>query len=378
MRRYGPIAGVFLFLLIALVAAAQGGVTTYYTRPGDPPQSPGAGWSRVRIILQSSGCNSAGYCSSYWLEGNSAAFEYIPARAYRAHGQGSAGPPGAGRVADPRATCADGKLAAGTWYLNADWTLNLVVDRCWYISSSLRICSLRYRWEGPRDYRWYFAEDDVCLRSPGNPGNPGNPGDGGPPGDDNAPTPEPTAPACRAPFTKVIRPTGAWRTAPPFPLVDGQDPDRRGFDLVLDLRGGRAERWTQRAVKVCPNGGTAPDDCPNAWRWECRWFVTRYPDPIVSVRVTMDLAPATRQWLQDLARRYYGYTPREKLPATLAVWTGRSMRVQTAWTYHPQDPGVHEGEIVIRTAGTPISPPQEVRIPYRVRVYLKDTTILER
>ena len=374
MKRYPVITGIILFLLMALTVMAQG-VTTVYTNPGPPPQSPGAGWSQVRIILQSSGCNSAGYCSSYWLRGNSAAFEYVPARAYRAHGQGSASPPGSGRVADPRATCADGKLAAGTWYLNADWTLHLDVDSCYY-TGYLRICSLTYRWSGPRDRRWYFAEDDTCFGGGNGGGGGGGHHDTPTPGPN--PTPEPTAPACRAPFTRVIRPRGDWSVEPPYPLVDGQDPDRRGFDLVLDLQGGRAERWTQRAVKVCPSGGTAPDDCPNSWQWQCRWFVTRYNDPIVSVQVSMDLSPSSKAWLQDLGRRYYGLQAREVLPATFDVWTGRAMRVRRAWTYHPLDPGVHEGEIVIRTAGTPISRPQEVRVPYEVRVYLKDTTITDR
>ena len=259
--------------------------------------------------------------------------------------------------------------------LNADWTLHLDVDSCYY-TGYLRICSLKYRWSGPRDRRWYFAEDDTCFGGGNGGGGGGGHHDTPTPGPN--PTPEPTAPACRAPFTRVIRPRGDWSVEPPYPLVDGQDPDRRGFDLVLDLQGGRAERWTQRAVKVCPSGGTAPDDCPNSWQWQCRWFVTRYNDPIVSVQVSMDLSPSSKAWLQDLGRRYYGLQAREVLPATFDVWTGRAMRVRRAWTYHPLDPGVHEGEIVIRTAGTPISRPQEVRVPYEVRVYLKDTTITDR
>jgi len=38
---------------------------------------------------------------------------------------------------------------------------------------------------------------------------------------------------------------------------------------------------------------------------------------------------------------------------------------------------VHGGRILITTAGTAISPPQHVSIPFEVKVYLKDTTLWE-
>jgi len=155
----------------------------------------------------------------------------------------------------------------------------------------------------------------------------------------------------------------------------------RGFDLEIDLRGGGAERWTMETKQLCDNGsGEYPDDCASGpWHWSCVWELQeRYNDPIVKVEVAMRLHENTIGWIEgELAARYPGTTRTEPLPNVFTIWEGRSMSVTEDWNYLPSDPGVHGGRIIITTAGTPISDPQEVSVGFEVHVHLKDTTLWE-
>jgi len=69
--------------------------------------------------------------------------------------------------------------------------------------------------------------------------------------------------------------------------------------------------------------------------------------------------------------------PRGSYEKVFTIWEGRAMSVVEDWNYLPNDPGMHGGRIIITTAGTAISPPQQVSIPFEVHVYLKDTTLWE-
>jgi hypothetical protein len=179
----------------------------------------------------------------------------------------------------------------------------------------------------------------------------------------------------------VTKPSGSYEQEPKHVIVVGQDPTVRGFDLKLDLRGGWAEKWELRSQQVCTRVvGAYPDACPSGpWRWTCAWTrIARYNDPIVKVEVAMRLHESTIAWIEnDLAARYPGVRRTEPLPKVFTVWQGRAMRVREDWRYLPSDPGVHGGRIRITTAGTAISPPQQVSIPFEVKVYLKDTSLWE-
>lgn len=195
------------------------------------------------------------------------------------------------------------------------------------------------------------------------------------------PAPTPTPPACDGLRTDVSKPYGSYDQEPKHVIVVGQDPSVRGFDLKLDLHGGRAEQWQMRSKQVCTTvRGDYPADCPaGPWQWTCVWtLLHRYNDPIVKVVVAMRLHESTIAWIDnELAPRYPGLQRSEPLPKVFAVWQGRTMRVRKDWHYLPSDPGVHGGRIILTTAGTPISDPQQVSIPFEVKVYLKDTTLWE-
>ncbi|MCO6451212.1 MAG: hypothetical protein J5I90_10545 [Caldilineales bacterium] len=203
---------------------------------------------------------------------------------------------------------------------------------------------------------------------------------GGPPKAEPTVAPTPTPPPCDGERIDLIKPGGSYTQDPPHAVVVGQDPAVRGFDLDINLRGGRAEWWKMESKQVCdPGGGAYPADCANGpWQWRCVWTLQeRHNDPIVKVEVAMRLHESTVAWIKELAARYPGARQTEPLPQVFTVWEGRAMAVHEDWNYLPSDPGVHGGRIIITTAGTPISDPQEVSIPFEVKVHLKDSTLWE-
>ncbi len=207
------------------------------------------------------------------------------------------------------------------------------------------------------------------------------------------PTPPPGCPDPGAPITwiEIIKPRIAEADYDPdHPVVIGQDPDRRGFDLLLNATGGQARRWRRATQQFCDDGsGIYPADCPDGpWHWDCPDVISeRYDDPFQAIEVRMRLADASVEWIEeDLPGRYYGAARKEGLPR---VWALRNVAGQMAvaqrWRYAPGqpdvlstgpvDPGVHGGKIVGTTRGTPLNPPQIVERPFSVPVYLLDTTI---
>lgn len=204
---------------------------------------------------------------------------------------------------------------------------------------------------------------------------------GGGPGATPTPAPTPTPPPCDGERIDVREPRGSYEQDPPHAIVVGQDPTVRGFDLEIDLRGGRAERWIMESKQRCDDGsGEYPDDCPSGpWHWTCVWELQeRYNDPISKVEVAMRLHEDTIAWIEgELSARYPGTRRTEPLPKVFTVWEGRAMSVFEDWNYLPSDPGLHGGRIIITTAGTPISEPRQVSIPFEVIVHLKDTTLWE-
>ena len=65
------------------------------------------------------------------------------------------------------------------------------------------------------------------------------------------PAPTPTPPPCDGERIDVRKPRGSYEQDPPHATVVGQDPTVRGFDLEIDLQGGRAERWTMETKQLC-------------------------------------------------------------------------------------------------------------------------------
>jgi hypothetical protein len=195
-------------------------------------------------------------------------------------------------------------------------------------------------------------------------------------------TPTPTPPVCAEGIIDHIEPPLVvdWYHEPDYPTVVGQDSSFRGFDLIIQARGGYAERREVKLVQQCPNGGTDPAACPNAWQWVCDARVlARYDDPIVDIDLPMRLADSSVEWLNDdLRPRYPGASHKEGLPRVFELWNGEAMSVETGLLdYKAQDPGVHGGKIIVTTKGTPLNEPQRLAVPFEVPVYLLDSTLNE-
>lgn len=207
------------------------------------------------------------------------------------------------------------------------------------------------------------------------------------------PTPPPGCPAPGAPITwvEVIPPRiAAVQHEPEHPVVIGQDPDRRGFDLLVAATGGQARQWRRETKQLCDDGsGVYPGACPGGpWHWDCTdELIVRYDDPYRAIEVRMRLADTAVAWIEgELPGRYYGAARKERLPRTWALrGVAGQMVVSQRWRYAPGqpdalsqgpvDPGVHGGKIVGWTVGTPLNPPQIVERAFSVPVYLLDTTI---
>lgn len=211
------------------------------------------------------------------------------------------------------------------------------------------------------------------------------------------PTPTPTPPPTRTPppdvkcdpdpYVVIQPPTlDSWEYEPDYPVVTGQDPDSRGFDLILDASGGWTELRQRELRQVCDNGnGYYPDDCPNgSWEWVCEEkTLEHYDDPIVSIDVRMRLDDSSMEWIRTyLDSRYYGAELKEDLPLFTRVFedSNGAMSIRDLYAfdeYNAQDPGIHGGKIVITTKGTPLNEdnPQILEQLFGIPVYLVDTTL---
>lgn len=292
----------------------------------------------------------------------------------------------------------------------------------WIINASLpqetlcqTPCLCRYCDEIPQNNRCPSTGDGGCIgcagacTSPGNCQQEAGSGGCGPvscgcrgsdctgDGDDHKPkpatrTPTPTPPPCEnIVWLEIIEPKiQPVRYEPEYPVVVGQDPDRKGFDLLIEATGGRANKWQRELLQLCDDGsGRYPRDCADGpWHWECRdTCIECYDDPFDTIQIHMRLADSSLEWLKgELATRYIGAQPKEGLPRS---WFLRGvtdqMSVSARWRYAPGspdalstgpvDPGIHGGRIVGTTKGTPLNPPQVVERAFSVPVHLLDTTI---
>lgn len=183
-------------------------------------------------------------------------------------------------------------------------------------------------------------------------------------------------------YVHIEEPAASWFYEPAYPVAVHQDPQFRGFDLVIDAQGGWAEKRGFEQQQRCQNSsGEYPTDCPNdSWYWRCEEVVLeRYDDPLIKVELPMRLADSSVDWIEGyLGSRYYHARRQEPLPKVFELWAGEAMSVQTGLFQYPaEDPGVHGGKIILLTKGTPLNQPQRVALPYSVPVYLVDTTIKE-
>ena len=195
------------------------------------------------------------------------------------------------------------------------------------------------------------------------------------------------------------------RTAPPYPLVIGQDPERRGADVqasvsippviftwyelvpVYESRCREAHAGEQGQCKTSPE----KTYLNGVWetvhvRDDCRQHVEVYPEPVTDVVVWARLTTASTEWIQDtLAQRYYGaHTKRPQLSLVpqLGPWSrGCSGGTCTASAFIAgvpfEDPGTFELLLRVETGGTPVTRPRSLFERGELQVYLARVTLGE-
>lgn len=229
---------------------------------------------------------------------------------------------------------------------------------------------------------------------------------GCPPGASNPiPTPHPSA--CRAPFIKTgsIQITGAsgdgGKIAPPKPVVIGQDPERRGVDVKVNVVIPPVVyhffETIRHADRVCVGDATGHGSgCPahpgdqhwntetHTW-YECREHTQVFPDFLASARVSVSLTQASRAWiLTDLALAYPGAHllhpdfsfsfsgPGSLLGNQDVSWTRMVPNIQTA------DPGNYSTTVTVRTTGTAVSAPRQLQVGIgQFSIELIEVTLIE-
>ncbi len=207
----------------------------------------------------------------------------------------------------------------------------------------------------------------------------------------------PLPPTCPAGFATpgAISRSGVL-VAPNFPLVVGQDPDKRGVDLSFSASVAPTI-WTY-FVEVpvieegCHNLGDRPSgdaDCtrPNGLPgisyeeivdWVCEQRTRTYPETIPVAYGSITLTKESQNWIVNtLGIRYPGafiHNGSFRFPSSAgsSTWNFERQHVQV------QDPGEWDINVGGRTSGTPVSAPRNFGGEAGFfDVYLKETAIVK-
>lgn len=352
-KRRALLLALLLMLISTLPALAQGSWYYHWTRTG-PNGTPGNSWVAVRWSLAASceGCT----CGSSWYPAVYAnLWERPPDREIVSRGTGRTG---AGRPACPSGSAGAGLPVAGTWYHNgrANIQCSTSIDHTdWQLLEKWGTADCTYA--GIAADWWTFAPQDDCC-------------DGGGCGDDpGGGDPDPCH--CPGDSWQYAQPAaGELRWEPPYPVVIGQDPQRRGVDVILTV-------WIDPATHIWYG-----PDCPG-----CTEHRDPVRDELIGVAVQLTLSEASRNWIEsELAQRYPGARVRQPeiaAPGTLSDCYYAGNRHVCTITAHlePIDPGwpVDPGwyEVALTVTSNLAHRVNAVSIPEQVPVYLKDTTIIQ-
>ncbi len=178
--------------------------------------------------------------------------------------------------------------------------------------------------------------------------------------------------------------------APDYPLVVGQDPDKRGADVMASAHVEPTiyTYYTSEPVTECREGAsnngttncTTEGGKPGHEKlvdWECIQHQKIYPECISFASATLKLTAESQGWiLNELSIRYAGaylHNPR--------IAFGSSNGCQWSETYpnvQIEDPGTWDIFINGQTSGTPVSAPRPFGgISGKFSAWLKETAIIK-
>ena len=201
----------------------------------------------------------------------------------------------------------------------------------------------------------------------------------------------PPAIACPAPVVTPGRIVRSGRLlAPDYPLVVGQDPDKRGADILVTVTVQPTiyTYWIQEPVFECkagPNGNGVTNCTTDSGQpghskivdWTCQEHRQTYNECVSLASATLRLTPESQDWiLNELSIRYpgaYVHKPRFSFSATTGCqWTETYERIQI------EDPGNWDIHINGQTSGTPVSAARPFGGPAgQFGVWLKEIAIIK-
>lgn len=177
--------------------------------------------------------------------------------------------------------------------------------------------------------------------------------------------------SCPAPEVvsgKIIK--NGTKVAPNYPLVVGQDPDKRGVDISVSVsvQPTIVKSWEPEPVTECKDGPNANgvSNCTTKGGkaghekivdWTCKEREQTYQECIKFASAEINLTSNSRDWiLNELSIRYpnaYLHKPRISMGSTHSCsWNQTYPKIQVA------DPGYFDINISGQTSGTPVSAPR--------------------
>lgn len=182
--------------------------------------------------------------------------------------------------------------------------------------------------------------------------------------------------------------------SPNYPLVVGQDPDKRGVDVSFSVSvaptiytyyeavpviGDECKKLTGSQTSDCTRGNGTPGKMHSViTNWECRVHTQTYPETIPVAYGALQLTSESRAWIEDtLSIRYPGaYVHRASF--NFSSSSGSSSWSSTEEHVQVQDPGEWNITVGGRTSGTPVSPARNFGGAVETfQVYLKETAITQ-
>jgi hypothetical protein len=201
-----------------------------------------------------------------------------------------------------------------------------------------------------------------------------------PPPTDEPPPPPP--PQCPAPVVIPGEITfNGSKVAPEYPLVVGQDPDKRGVDIMFSASVAPTiyKTYVPKPVEECEVstarvGGTRK--C-HIVAWECIENVQTFPECIDHVNASLSLAQSSIDWITDeLAIRYPGA---HVYDAKMGAGSSHDCSVsETTEGVQIRDPGQWTLRVSGGTTGTPVSEPRSFGSIFETfGVWLKEIAIIK-
>jgi hypothetical protein len=193
----------------------------------------------------------------------------------------------------------------------------------------------------------------------------------------------PTNAVCPAPFITtepIIIKGGSAKggmIAPPYPVVVGQDPERRGVDVEVHItippvvyHTFERRRHDDLICSAVSGGGNGCPDHPHSpyftthvrtW-YECVEHTRIYPDNLASARVSINLTQDSRQYILTHLSEAYPDAHLIHPDFTFLYGPGGSLWSQIIPNIQVADPGDYTVTVMALTTGTPVSAPRMAQI----------------